>query len=418
MKLRHASASLTCVAVALLMQACVESYPSSAFNPQPPQPPEYPPQNAEAASPQPVEQPASRAPNADDTLVAPIALYPDPLIALILPASTAPADINAASSYLVQYGDPTGIDSQPWDPSVRALAHYPTVVTWMAQNMAWTEALGSAFLSSPNDVMDAVQRLRARALAAGSLASTSQQQVYSEGGQIEIYPAQPDSVYVPVYDDSVVYADGGYDGYNGPFINFGNPYPAGPWLSFYFDWGHHRVWAGDHNVWRAHDGWQPPHAGGNGTPPGAHAWRPSGRAPRNPEPTNPSRGTPVPHPRSMPGAPGVPPDHFRKPTVQRAETPQAPQHTPQAKAVTPQAGPARSNGAGTLPISEESHHPAALQPRFVPPPPPPRANSSAFPRGAEPAAPHSAPAHSPAPAPAQAPAPAPAPNSNNQQPQK
>lgn len=409
MNFRQASIPLICAAAGLLMQACVEYYPASAFNP-PPQPPSNPPQYAEAPSTPPSPR---QAPEPDDALVAPIALYPDPLIALILPASTVPSDVTAASSYMIQYGDPTRIDSQPWDPSVRALAHYPTIITWMAQNIAWTEALGLAFLSSPSDVMDAVQRLRAQALASGALASTPQQQVYSEGGQIEIYPAQPDSVYIPVYDDNVVYTEGAYYGYGGPFINFGEPCPAGPWLSFYFDWGRHRVWAGDQNVWRDHDGWRPPRTGGNGAPPGAHPWHPTANGPRNFHPTDSAHGTASLHPRPMPGTPSAPPDRFRRQAVQPGQAPEPPSRLSQPKTAAPPLAQTRSNGAGPMAGTAEPRLPVAIQSRSLPPPPP-RTYSPMPSRSSEPAAPHSAPERASAPAPASAPAS----NSNNQQPPK
>lgn len=411
MNLQRASIVLICGA-ALLLQACVEYYPAAAFNP--PRPPSPPP-DAEASSTPPAPPPES--PNSDDALVAPIALYPDPLIALILPASTVPSDIAAASSYMVQYGDPTRVDSQPWDPSVRALAHYPTIITWMAQNMAWTEALGSAFLSSPSGIMEAVQRMRARALASGALRSTPQQQVYSEGGQIEIYPAQPESVYIPAYDDSVVFSDGPFYGDGGPFINFGDPCPAGPWLTFYFDWGHHRVWAGDRNVWREHNGWQPPRAGGNGTPPGAHAWHPSANRPRNVQPADSVHGATVPHPRPLQGAPNVPADRFKKPATQGSPAPEVPSRVAQPKTPAPTLAQTHPNGPGPMPVTGEHRQPVTIQARSLPPPPP-RASSPGTARGGEPQESRSAPAHASAPPSAPAPAQAPAPSSTSQQPQK
>ena len=169
---------------------------------------------------------------------------------------------------------------QPWDPSVRALAHYPTVVAWMASNMDWTQALGSAFSSDPNSVMDAVQRLRARAQAAGTLATTPQQEVMTDDGEIEIVPAQDNVIYVPVYDPEGVYSGNPYYGYGGPFITFGEPCPAGIWLSYSFDWRSHRVWAGG----REHEGWRQPHTGVDHAPPGAHSWHPptGARAPLPP----------------------------------------------------------------------------------------------------------------------------------------
>jgi hypothetical protein len=409
MNLRSTSTSLICGAAVLLLQACAENYPASAYAP-PPQLQANPPQNGESPGAPPVPPSAPQAPNTDDVLVAPIALYPDPLIALILPASTVPSDIAAASSYMIQYGDPTRIDGQPWDSSVRALAHYPKIIAWMAQNLAWTEALGSAFLSSPADIMEAVQRMRARALASGTLASTPQQQVYSEDGQIEIYPAQPDSVYVPVYDDAVVYSDGPYYGYDGAFINFGEPCPAGPWLSFYFDWGRRRLWAGDRNVWRERNGWQPPRTGGNGAPPGAHAWHPTGNRPNNFQPRDSAHETAVVHPHPMPGAPSAPPERFKKAPA-HSLAPDSPLRVAQPKTAAPPLAQARPGGPGSTPSAEQG--------RTLPPPP---ARTSAPPpsRGGEPTAPHSEPARASAPpsAPVSAPAPASAPSTTGQQPQK
>jgi hypothetical protein len=322
MTIRKASALLICAAASLLAQSCVEYVPVASYPP-PPQPPPDPTQYAAepAGQPAPPEAPPPGPAGAVDMLVAPIALYPDPLIALILPASTVPGDVSAAASYLVQYGDMTRIDSQPWDPSVRGLAHYPTVVAWMAQNMPWTQALGAAFLSSPPEVMDAIQRLRARALAAGTLTSTPQQQVYSEGGLVDIYPAQADVLYVPVYDDSVVYSDGPYYGYGGPFISFGDPYPAGDWLSFSFDWGNHSVWYGGRSVWHEHGGWQPPVGGGGGSPPGAHPWKPRAGAPTAAPPSSYAGAGSTPQPRPMPGAPNPPPAQFRRPAGQAPNVP-------------------------------------------------------------------------------------------------
>ena len=166
-KARHAASS-----VSLLCQCCVPQCPLRPCLP--PMVPaagrlRRPPRQAPAGrrqGPRPPRHPGERRPTGCS---GPIALYPDPLLALILPASTVPGDISAASAYLVQYGDMTRIDSQPWDPSVRALAHYPAIVTWMAENIEWTQAVGSAFLSSPAEVMASIQRLRARALASGAL---------------------------------------------------------------------------------------------------------------------------------------------------------------------------------------------------------------------------------------------------------
>src|SRR5580658_1319014 len=183
-----------------------------------------------------------------DQLLGPIALYPDPLIALILPASTFPADIASAAGYLASNGDPAGVDAQPWDPSVRGLAHYPDVLKWMNDNIDWTRTLGAAFAMQPSDVMKSVQQLRAKAKAAGTLVDTPQQQVVMDGDDIRIVPAQDNTIYVPEYDPSVVYDVP--EGDEGPYVTFDAGYPVGAWLGFDLDWDNFGVWYGP---WRP--GW-------------------------------------------------------------------------------------------------------------------------------------------------------------------
>ncbi len=321
MTFKKASPLAALAAVSFLLQACVESLPDQggyAQRPPPPQPPPeapaYAPEPAAYSPPQPPPQSQSESPL--DTLLAPIALYPDPLIALILPASTVPWDVSSAADYLVQYGDMTRVDSQPWDPSVRALAHYPSIVSWMAGNIAWTQALGNAFSSAPSDVMDSVQRLRARAVAAGTLASTPQQRVAYDGDQILILPAQPDRVYVPAYDPNVVYSDERDSGYDGPYLYFGEPYPEGLWLSYSFDWRRHRVWEGDRDGWREHEGWTHSDFRDGRAPAGAHAWQPRPDEDRRRKAPSVPKGSPPPLPHPMRGAPVVPPTQYRRPAVQ------------------------------------------------------------------------------------------------------
>src|SRR5277367_4649126 len=121
-----------------------------------------------------------------DRLLGPIALYPDPLIAQILPASTLPTQIVLADRYVTGGGDPNQIDQQPWDASVQALARYPNVLKWMDDNLNWTAELGQAFLNQQQAVMTSIQRLRAAASNLGNLQSTPQQQVITDGGDIQI----------------------------------------------------------------------------------------------------------------------------------------------------------------------------------------------------------------------------------------
>ncbi|HEY5503970.1 MAG TPA: DUF3300 domain-containing protein, partial [Sedimentisphaerales bacterium] len=162
-----------------------------------------------------------------DQLLGPIALYPDPLIAQILPASTLPTQIVLADRYVSGGGDPNQIDQQPWDPSVQALARYPNVLKWMDDNLNWTTDLGQAFLNQQQEVMYSIQRLRTSANNLGNLQSTPQQQVINDGGEIEIVPADPQVIYVPVYQPDQVYYQ---TGYGSPFITFGIGFPIGLWL--------------------------------------------------------------------------------------------------------------------------------------------------------------------------------------------
>jgi hypothetical protein len=179
-----------------------------------------------------------------DQLFGPIALYPDALIALILPASTVPSDVVMAARYLRSSNDPTRTDGQSWDDSVKSLSHYPEVVKWMDENLAWTKQAGEAFVAQPADVMNAIQRLRAAARAAGTLVDTPQQSVVMEGDDITIVPADPEVIYVPRYDPEVVYISRpGY--YHDPFLTFGVGFSTGVWLGYDFDWGRHRLWSID-----------------------------------------------------------------------------------------------------------------------------------------------------------------------------
>ncbi len=193
--------------------------------------------------PMPADQPSSGAQL--DVLLGPIALYPDPLIAQILAASTLPAEIVMADRYVSGGGDPNEIDQQPWDFSVQALARYPNVLQWMDQNLDWTTEVGDAFLNQQLDVMDSIQRLRQSAYNFGNLQSTPQAQVINDGGYIEIVPVNPQVIYVPVYQPDQVYEQAAI---RGSFITFGIGFPIGPWLDCDFDWGHHNiiVWEPDH----------------------------------------------------------------------------------------------------------------------------------------------------------------------------
>src|SRR6185503_7643912 len=150
-----------------------------------------------------------------DSLVAPIALYPDPLLAQTLAASTYPLELMQLQQWLAKnpgLKDKALADAvarQPWDPSVQAMAAVPGVVKWLSDDIQWTTDLGNAFLAQQNDVMNAVQRMRAKAQNTGNLESTSQQtvqtQVIESKEVIVIEQADPQVVYVPSYNPTVVY---------------------------------------------------------------------------------------------------------------------------------------------------------------------------------------------------------------------
>jgi len=168
-------------------------------------------------------------------LVAPIALYPDSLVAQILAASTFPEQVVEADRWLQAHPDLKGdalgqaIDPQSWDPSVKALAAFPSVLGNMDKNLSWTSSLGDAYYNQQQDVMDAVQVMRQRAQAAGNLRSTPQQAVDEQDSTITIEPTSTEVVYVPAYDPWLVYGDPlvAWPGwYPYPGIWFGGPYLA------------------------------------------------------------------------------------------------------------------------------------------------------------------------------------------------
>ena len=141
-----------------------------------------------------------------DELVARVALYPDELLALVLPASTQPIQIVEAARFLdARERDPQLEPVEDWDASVRSLLNYPDVIRLMNQDLDWTQALGDAVTSRQADVMEAIQQVRTRALAAGNLKTNAQQKVTQEAGIIRIESADPEVIYVPIYDATVIY---------------------------------------------------------------------------------------------------------------------------------------------------------------------------------------------------------------------
>jgi hypothetical protein len=160
-------------------------------------------------------QPAAQGLNAQqlEQLVAPIALYPDTLVAQILAAATYPGQVVEADRWRRAQGNAgsdqvaMGADMQSWDPSVKGLTAFPQVLAEMDQNLGWTTALGSAYYNQPQDLLEAMQVLRQRAEGAGSLQSTPQQSVSYNQGSVVVAPADPQMVYVPSYDPWNVYGE-------------------------------------------------------------------------------------------------------------------------------------------------------------------------------------------------------------------
>jgi len=194
--------------------------------------------------------PAHLTPQQLQELVAPIALYPDALVAQILAASAYPTQIVEADRFLQQNPNLKGqalgqaVDQQDWDPSVKALTQFPSVVSNMDKDLGWTSELGDANYNQPQDVMDAIQYMRRQAQQAGSLRSTPQQAVTNQGSTVVIQPANPQVVYVPEYDPAAVYGypvpfwPGFYPwwGVTGPFISFGIGFNLFPFFGFGWGW--------------------------------------------------------------------------------------------------------------------------------------------------------------------------------------
>lgn len=201
-------------------------------------------------------QPLALTPPQLDQLVARIALYPDPLLAQVLTASTYWSDIPAAAAWADEHsylkGDALAqailADHLQWDPSILALLPFPSVLDMMARDPAWTEQLGNAVLTQHPDVMDAVQRMRQRARTYGYLTTNGYINVIADGGYIQILPVNPDVLYVPYYDPLVVFAPP-RPGFAiagairfGPAITIGAVFGGwGWWLGSGFEWPSHAI---------------------------------------------------------------------------------------------------------------------------------------------------------------------------------
>jgi hypothetical protein len=183
-----------------------------------------------------------------EQLTAPIALYPDPLLAQILAASAYPDEIAMALRHVERSGD-ADIERQDWDASVRAVARYREVLDFLARDLEWTQALGIANVNQPDDIADAIQRWRLQAYDLGSLRTNSQQIVYVDSGYVRIVPAQQDYVYVPRYDPEVIYVTR-YVAGTAPFLFFGPRYVYGAWFDKDWDWGRRRIYYCNRDYWR------------------------------------------------------------------------------------------------------------------------------------------------------------------------
>jgi hypothetical protein len=244
---------------ALLVATWPQDLPAHQQDPQSPAQAteQSPPQNGQAPTPY-----VTQTPEQIQQLVAPIALYPDSLVAQVLAAATFPEQVVEADRWVQAHPDLKGdalaqaVDQQPWDPSVKALTAFPSVLGNMDKNLSWTSSLGDAYYNQQPDVMDAVQVMRQRAQQAGNLKSTPQQTVTTQGTTVVIQPADPQVVYVPAYNPWVVYGGpiGPWPGwypypgiwYGGPYLSFGLGFGIGffggygwGWGRWGFDWHNH-----------------------------------------------------------------------------------------------------------------------------------------------------------------------------------
>ena len=361
--------------------------------PQPPVPPSASGVLPTPMTPPVVEQapPKLSAQELDD-LLGPIALYPDPLIAQILPAATYPLEVVQAARWVREHPGLEGLEDQNWDPSVEAVAHYPTVISMMDAKLDWTVRLGQAFLAQQQDVMNSIQQLRARASAAGSLRDTPQQRVVQDQEVIRIVPAQPDVIYVPSYNPQVVYVEPAVGFAVTPYISFGIGFTLGWWLDLDCDWhgrfvyyrrwhsypygapfphGHVHPHFTPGEVWRRdpHHGPPPvvrPHGGGFPSD-AARGRLPSGR-PSVPGPAHPGG----PGVRPTPG-PGQTPSPRPAPNARRAQPVQPAPHSFGGYQRGSQAEQNSQRGQSSRGISPPSVRPG------VPPRPAPQAPSAARP---------------------------------------
>jgi hypothetical protein len=213
--------------------------------------------SASASNPAPPPAaPAKKSAAELEKLAEPIALYPDPLIAVILPAAAYPLEIVQAARFVKDTNNIAKLDTQPWDDNVKAVAKFPELIAKMDADLPWTIDLGTAFVNQPKELMDAIQNLRSKAQKAGNLKSTEQQivtvtnivvqqtnvtEVVSAPTEIiQIAPANPAVIYVPSYPPSIYYPWYPYYPYAAPLVSFGVGFAAGAFWGA--AWNNHCNW--------------------------------------------------------------------------------------------------------------------------------------------------------------------------------
>ena len=245
-------------------------------------PPAAPSTQAQPASP-PAPAAELLKPEQLEALVAPIALYPDDLLANVLAASTYPLEVVQADRWMKERktlkGDAlkTEVDKQSWDDSVKALASTADVLAMMSDKIEWTKNLGDAFLAQQPDVMDAIQRLRTKAYDNKKLVTTKQQKVSVQTQEnkqvVVIQSADPEAIYVPYYDPATVYGTWPYEAYPPYYFGypsyigagmvaaglaFGTAWAIGRWGNYWgggFNWGNRNVYV-NHRTTNINGGWQ------------------------------------------------------------------------------------------------------------------------------------------------------------------
>jgi Protein of unknown function (DUF3300) len=324
---------------ALMLTAMFVSSGLVTAQDQPPPPPDAAP----TGGPPPAYM--QQSPEQLQQLVAPIALYPDSLVAQILAAATFPEQIVEADRWVQGNSGLKGAalgqaaDGQPWDASVKALTAVPDVLGNMDKNLSWTSSLGDAYYNQPQDVMAAVQVMRQRAQSAGNLMSTPQQVVTTQDSDISIQPANPDVVYVPAFNPWVVYGapiypwPGWYQypgiWYAGPYLSFGIGLPIGFIGGFAWGWNHwgfnwprrYPVYGG--RPWQSHSTTFYNRGGFYGAPRGGFGARPL--PPGRPVGGRPPGPPPAGRPPGRPPGGGAPPAFQGRPPI---GTPQRPFNAP------------------------------------------------------------------------------------------